>query len=56
MKLADIWKLIKESHITLVTDKNEKIEHYNNHLYMENEVVSINGNNKNQILVYIKAL
>jgi hypothetical protein len=25
-------------------------------LYMDNEVVSINGNNKNQILVYIKAL
>lgn len=56
MKLADIWKLIKESHITLVTENNQKIEHYNNHLYMEKEVVSIDGNDKNQILVYIKAL
>jgi hypothetical protein len=56
MKLADIWKLIKGSKITLVTEQNEKVADYNNHLYMEKEVVSINGNDKNQILVYIKAL
>lgn len=56
MKLADIWQLIKGSKITLVTEQNEKIADYNNHLHMENEVISISGQNTNEILVYIKAL